>query len=217
MISYTSAPPPSKHPVGCCGISIVFFGITVCIWLTLISGFGTDLLHNTPVISIPLPLSIAQAKPQDTTFQVIGKPSLSAAFINQVLTQAHSPAASTGQALYTLSVASGVDDAYALAFFQHESAFGTTGIAQVTRSLGNIRCSAGYSCLFGFRAYPTWQAGYADWYTLIRTLYVAHWHLLTLPQIVPVYAPASDGNDVAAYIAAVEQDVTEWRAGKGLS
>ena len=38
--------------------------------------------------------------------------------------------AGTGQALYDLSVQSQIDDAFALAFFQHESAFGTTGMAR---------------------------------------------------------------------------------------
>lgn len=144
---------------------------------------------------------------------MIGKPSLNASFVNRVLAQAHSPAAGTGQTLYALSVTSGIDDAYALAFFQHESNFGTTGIARVTHSLGNIRCSPGYVCQNGYRSYATWQAGYADWYTLIRTLYIEQWHLSTVAQIVPVYAPASDGNDVTAYITAIEHDVTTWRAG----
>jgi hypothetical protein len=194
-------------------------GVATCIWLTAISGVGTALLSNQPLFSLPLPLpgnspeTQSLQQPPSRTYQVIGKPSLSASFVNRVLAQAHSPAAGTGQMLYALSVTSGIDDAYALAFFQHESNFGTTGIARITHSLGNIRCSPGYACLDGYRSYATWQAGYADWYTLIRTLYIGQWHLLTVAQIVPVYAPASDGNDVAAYITAVEQDVTRWHKG----
>ena len=145
---------------------------------------------------------------------VLGRPSLSPAFINRVLALAHSPAQGTGQSLADLSAAYGIDDAYALAFFKHESQYGTTGVARVTRSLGNIRCSAGYACLEGYRAYPSWQAGYADWYQLIFNLYIKQWHLTTVEQIVPVYAPTSDSNDVPGYIAAVEQAVAAWRQGE---
>jgi hypothetical protein len=145
---------------------------------------------------------------------VIGSPSLSAAFVNEVLSAYDSPASGTGQSLYALSQQYNIDDAYALAFFMHESAFGTTGVARLTRSLGNIRCSAAYVCIDGFRAYPSWIAGYQDWYNLIRSLYINQWHLSTVQQIVPVYAPSSDHNNVAGYIAAVLSAVTTWRAGQ---
>src|SRR6266702_4110389 len=141
---------------------------------------------------------------------VEGKPSLSAAFINQVLSAAGSKATGTGQALYDLSVKYGIDDAYALAFFQHESMYGTGGVARATLSLGNIRCSEGYICIEGYRAYSSWQEGYADWYRLIRNLYISQWGLSTVEQIIPKYAPGSD-NDVTGYISAVEKDVSTWR------
>ncbi len=136
---------------------------------------------------------------------VLGPPALSASFINRVLEAYHSPAAGTGQALYDLSRNSGIADEYALAFFWHESSFGTTGVARVTRSLGNIRCSWGYRCIDGYRAYATWQAGYEDWYRLIKDGYVSgqvsrKCPCVTLQQIIPVYAPASDHNDEGAYI-----------------
>ena len=125
----------------------------------------------------------------------------------------------TGQALYDLSRRYGIADEYALAFFQYESAFGTTGVAQVTRSLGNIRCSQGYHCIAGYRAYPTWQAGYEDWFKLIKFGYVTgqvsrKCPCVTVQQIIPVYAPASDHNNEAAYIAAVFSAVAAWRVGR---
>lgn len=164
-----------------------------------------------PPISLPRPQSAAAAT---THAQITGSPSLSAAFINQVLAAAHSPASGTGQALYDLSSQYGIDDAIALAFFKHESSFGTTGVARFTRSLGNIRCTPGYQCLYGFRAYGSWQAGYEDWYKLIRNLYINTWHLATLQQIVPVYAPSSDGNSPQDYISSVLSDVARWQGGK---
>jgi hypothetical protein len=36
----------------------------------------------------------------------------------------------------------------------------------------------------------------------------------TVAQIIPVYAPSSDGNNEAAYIAAIEHAVATWRAGR---
>jgi hypothetical protein len=130
------------------------------------------------------------------------------------LAAAHSPAQGTGQTLYDLSKQYGIDDAYALAFFEQESQFGTTGMARFTHSLGNIRCSAGYQCSNGYRAYNSWVAGEADWYQLIHSLYIDTWHLTTVEQIIPIYAPTSDGNDVTGYIAAVEQAVALWQGGE---
>ncbi|HJT55773.1 MAG TPA: hypothetical protein VJ761_04705 [Ktedonobacteraceae bacterium] len=151
---------------------------------------------------------------QSSSYRVAGLPTLSISFINRVLAASHSPAAGLGQALYEGGKRYTIDPIYALAFFQHESSFGSTGWAAINRSLGNIRCSAGYACRGGYRSYATWQAGFLDWYHLIRTLYIEHWHLTTVAQIIPVYAPASDHNDVPAYIQAVEHTVDTWRSGK---
>jgi hypothetical protein len=146
-------------------------------------------------------------------YTVVGKPSINAEFINRVLALYDSPAAGKGQALYDDGVKYGIDPVYALAFFMHESRFGTTGVATVTHSLGNIRATTGHAQYEGYRMYRTWEEGFADWYRLIARQYVAQWGLSTVDQIVPVYAPSSDNNDVAAYIAAVKQAVDTWRSG----
>src|SRR5947209_7914307 len=70
-------------------------------------------------------------------YSVVGKPSLSVDFMNKVLAYYHSPAAGKAQALYDDGIKYGLDSAYALAFFMHESSFGTTGVARVTLSLSN--------------------------------------------------------------------------------
>lgn len=146
-------------------------------------------------------------------YSVVGKPSINAEFINRVLVLYNSPAAGKGQALYDDGVKYGIDPVYALAFFMHESRFGTTGVATFTHSLGNIRATTGYVQYEGYRMYRTWEEGFTDWYRLIAKQYVAQWGLSTVDQIVPVYAPSSDNNDVAAYIAAVKQAVDTWRSG----
>jgi hypothetical protein len=206
-------------PFGC---GLVAVGIIIGVILTLYpnSPFRPKTLPNP--FAQPTPAHHHSGKPAVRVLSaylgqeqdVRGTPTLTASFVNQILAAAHSPAQGTGQALYDLSVQYGIDDAYALAFFQYESQFGTTGMARLTHALGNIRCSAGYRCMNGYRAYSSWVAGEQDWYRLIHTLYIGTWHLTTVEQIVPVYAPARDGNNVPGYIAAVEQAVTRWQRGE---
>ena len=142
---------------------------------------------------------------------VTGSPSMSAAQVDKVLCDNKSPACGTGYTLYTYGTQYGIDPAFALAVFSHESSFGKAGIAVQTRSLGNIRCSDGYACIGGFRSYPSWQAGYSDFYKLISTEYIARG--LTTPEtIMPRYAPAADNNDPVAYATAVEASMKDWRA-----
>ncbi|MHB8600520.1 MAG: glucosaminidase domain-containing protein [Ktedonobacteraceae bacterium] len=152
--------------------------------------------------------------PQASSYSVLGSPTVSAAFINSVLVANNSPAAGTGQALFDGGVISGIDPVYALAFFMHESSFGTAGIARYTHSLGNLRCIPGPDCYDGFASFPTWEVGYTAWYGLIQDVYVDTWHLSTVEQIVPTYAPSSDHNNVSAYIGAVESAVNSWRSGQ---
>jgi len=175
----------------------------------------------------PSPPRISQVAPLlwqagDTSYTVTGAPTISADFIDRVLLAYGSPAARSGQALYDLGVQYGIDPVFALAFFMHEDSFGETGIGAANHSLGNIRCSAGYSCQYGFRFYANWQDAYQDWYSLILNGYVkgqitdsivGH-PCTTVDEIVPVYAPSSDHNDVAGYIAAIKHAVDTWRNGK---
>jgi Mannosyl-glycoprotein endo-beta-N-acetylglucosaminidase len=151
----------------------------------------------------------------DLRYRVLGKPTVSVAFINRVLSTYSSPVAGKGQALYDDGVKYGIDPVFALAFFLQESTFGTTGVARVTHSLGNIRCTSGYpSCYHGYRMYASWEDAFLDWYRLIRDVYVTSWGLTTVDQIIPVYAPASE-NNVGAYVAVVKQAVDAWRAAAG--
>jgi hypothetical protein len=187
---------------------------------TLMASGGGLLAHQLalPRLSVTAPLRVPVADVPTVT----GSPTISADFIDQVLAAYGSPAAGTGQALYDLGVAYGIDPVYALAFFLHEDSFGETGVGAANHSLGNIRCSDGFSCQYGFRYYATWPDAYQDWYRLILNGYVrgqitdsivGH-PCVTVEEIVPVYAPSSDHNDVAAYIAAIERAVQRWRSGQ---
>ncbi len=137
---------------------------------------------------------------------------LSADFINQVLSAYQSPAVGLGQALYQDSLTYGIDDAPALAFFQHESTFGRYGFAALTHSLGNVVCAGYPHCSGRFRWYASWQEGAYDWFHVLSTEYLPR-GLSTVEKIIPVYAPTSE-NNVSAYIAAVNSAVAAWRAGR---
>jgi hypothetical protein len=160
------------------------------------------------------------------SYRVLGHPTITIAHINTILAAYHSPASGLGQALYADAVKYGIDPVYALAFFLHESRFGTTGEAQKTLSLGNERCINDRPCvdrqLGGYAQMENWQDGFMHWYRLILYGYVQGQVTIplvghvctTVEQIIPVYAPSSDSNDVTSYIQAVTDAVDAWRAGE---
>jgi hypothetical protein len=161
----------------------------------------------------PMPPKIT-IKSQGGPYAVLGKPTVNVAFINKVLSTYNSPAAGKGQALYDLGVKYGIDPAFALAFFMHESTFGTKGEASGSLSLGNIRCIPNFRCRDNFAWFNTWEDGFQEWYKLIRNLYVAQWGLTTVDQIIPTYAPAADHNNESAYINSLKHALDTWHAGQ---
>jgi Mannosyl-glycoprotein endo-beta-N-acetylglucosaminidase len=166
------------------------------------------------IVLLAFPLQThAQAIPATsiTSYSILGSPTVSAVLIDQVLSANNSPAAGNGQAIYSDGVKYGIDPVFALAFFMHESSFGTAGIAQSTHSPGNLRCIPTADCVSGYAAFANWNAGFDAWYQLISNLYVNTWGLTTLDQIIPRYAPPIDNNNDAAYISAVENAVDAWR------
>ena len=150
---------------------------------------------------------------------VVGEPTLSAQFIDSVLAHYGSPAQGTGKIWVAMGQRYGIDPAYALAFFIHESSAGTSpawaGVKPgggSTHNIGNIIC-AGYATCFGrFRDYDSWDAGIEDWYKLIATEYVNDRGALTVEQIIPIYAPSFE-NDVNNYVQTVVGLADSWRQG----
>jgi hypothetical protein len=149
---------------------------------------------------------------------IVGSPSLSASYIDQKLASVGSPARGIGTALYRLSQEYHIDIAHALAFFHHESSYGLKGVAASTRNFGNIRCSAGYACdpTGGYRSYRSWEEGAKDWFSLLYHGYIKggvskRCPCTTVAAIIPVYAPAADNNNEAAYISSILHDVATYR------
>lgn len=154
---------------------------------------------------------------QSGPYSVLGKPSITVDFINQVLASYNSPAAGKGQALYDMGVQYGIDPAFALAFFLHESTLGTQGEARTTMSLGNLRCIPDHPCVDkdrgGYAQMANWEDGFNTWYQLIRNYYIAQRGLDTVDSIIPVYAPTADHNDEQGYINALKHYISTWHAG----
>jgi hypothetical protein len=172
-----------------------------------VDAFNTWQNSNGPIVNKkPIPVHTGP-------YTVLGKPTISASFINQVLASYNSPAAGKGQTLYDLGVKYGIDPVYPLAFFMNESLFGTTGEARVTLSLGNSRCIPTRPCIDknigGFAQMYSWEDGFEQWYKLIRNLYIAQWGFVTIDQIVPTYT----GTDGKEYTANLKHEINTWRAG----
>lgn len=174
-------------------------------------------IAQEPVIDVTtteqqaIPVQQALPAAPEGSYSLVGGPSISVAQIEKVLQAYNSPAVGLGQKMYDLGVQYGIDPAYALAFFVHESGCGTQGVARTTRSLGNIRWTEGWDNFSGYRKYNSWEQGMEDWYKLITDLYINQWGLKTVDAIIPVYAPSGDNNSPPAYIGAVKSMVDDWR------
>lgn len=151
-------------------------------------------------------------------YTVEGPPSLTPQQIDAILRSYGSPAAGTGKDWYNLGLKYGIDPAFAVAFFIHESGAGTNpnwaGLKPgggTTHNIGNIIC-AGYPTCYGrFRDYGSWAEGIEDWYRLISVEYIQGRGVRTVAEIIPIYAPAFE-NDVQGYINVVQRLVDGWRA-----
>jgi hypothetical protein len=211
-------PKPPKNPkrrLPLLTILLTFLALSMLAICTLLTMGGTlfsSLVSHTLFAPVPTSTPIPTLPPLKV-YSVVDKPTMSAQSINNVLQYYNSPASGKGQELYDDGVKVGINPAYALAFFLEESDFGTKGVATVTHALGNIRANAGEEQYKGYRLYKTWEEGFADWYKLIAEKYVGEWHLSTLEQIIPIYAPSSDNNDVNQYIRTIKIAIERWRNG----
>ncbi len=148
-------------------------------------------------------------------YNPLGPVSISRPVFQKFLQEMNSPARAEADAMYSACIQQGCDPAVMVAFFEHESNGGNNGVAAITHSIGNIRCSAGYNCYTtegngSFRQYESWTAGAQDWAKLLQ-MYKNDWKLISLEEIIPRYAPQADHNDETAYIAAVKARVDDLR------
>jgi hypothetical protein len=187
--------------------------LTICFaigLLLLAVVFGSGAVKN---MSMPSD-ALLQPGPPATGSSVVGSPTVSAQFIDQMLCKYNSPACGTGADLYNLGVQYNVDSAFALAVFWNESGFGRAGMAASTRSLGNLRCIPSAACWNGYAAFSSWSDGYRAFYKLVSGPVYEGANRTTVESIIPVYAPSGDGNAPSHYIGVVESAMGMWRSGK---
>jgi hypothetical protein len=186
-------------------------GSSISRWGALLNNIGAGSIANASRAQLFSPAHTAG----DYTLK--GAPSITAQQIDTILASYGSPAAGTGASWYNLGLKYGIDPAFAIAFFIHESSAGTNAAwaglkpdGASTHNVGNIIC-AGYATCYGrFRDYSSWDAGIEDWYHLIDTEYIQGRGMKTVQDIIPIYAPSIE-NDVQTYINSVNSLVDEWR------
>jgi hypothetical protein len=149
-------------------------------------------------------------------------PRITAAKFQHLLEAANSPAASEAGEIYRVIVENGTDPAFMLAVFFHESRFATDPKSMVvlhsTKNWGNTRSSrVGVKTIAptergNFVSYGTWAQGADDaTYRLIDPEFeYARAGATTISQIIPIWAPGTDGNDPAGYINAVINLMNQW-------
>ncbi len=131
-----------------------------------------------------------------------------------------SPAAGEAHACWAAVAAEGVDPLFALAVFWHESRCGTAGVvaANDLRNPGATRTSrtgvgepVPVPGRGQFWRYPTWTDGFRDLARRLTDPAYVYWRqgAATVERILPLWAPASDGNDPASYVAAVRAFVAQ--------
>ena len=195
-------PPPSAQR-GCAPFVIVVIVIVIAsvIMWPMLSSSPLFKGVSTAFQAKPVATHTAQAALANS---VVGAPDVSAGILEGVLVQAHSPAQGLGQFIYDEGKQYNIKPSFALAVFHMESDYGTKGVAATLHSLGNIRNGSN-----GYRSYTSWQESVTDFYQVISAVYIAN-GLTTVAQIMPVYAPAADGNNPNQYIQVVRTDMTTW-------
>lgn len=219
---YTPPPAPPAFSLQSGVLLVVICLASLLVLLTMRGQAGSSLSGWNPiqragdVIEQSSNALVASARVAGD-YALKGPPSVTPQQIDRILEAYGSPAAGTGQDWYNLGLQYGIDPAFAVAFFIHESSAGSNpnwaGIKPgggTTHNVGNIIC-AGYATCFGrFRDYPSWSAGIEDWYRLIDVEYIQGRGHRTVADIIPVYAPSFE-NDVQGYVNAVHGLIDQWR------
>lgn len=221
------APPPLALPPWAIMLGVIVASLVVLITLGGVGGsrngrvsrWSLPFLGQGTESAALAPLLAGPANPVGD-YRLQGAPSISAEAIDRILASYGSPATGTGAAWYNLGLKYGIDPAFAVAFFVHESTAGTArnwaGLkpdGSTTHNVGNIICAGYATCYNRFRDYSSWEEGIEDWYRLIDREYIKGRGHSTVADVIPVYAPAFE-NNVQLYIDTVNHLVDKWRRGE---
>lgn len=150
---------------------------------------------------------------QSTNYNLWAMPTIDPATIEKVLARHKSPSRGLGQDLYDVCSESGVDPAFILAMYSHESNFGNAGVATKTKAWGNVRPGSHWEgktqkgAIGEFRSYETHLDGMKD---MVNTLLLHYTQKDTPTQVVNKYAPSSE-NDVAEYVKQIKDSMNHFR------
>ncbi|MBA3947096.1 MAG: glucosaminidase domain-containing protein [Herpetosiphonaceae bacterium] len=166
------------------------------------------------VLLLGLLLLPGRAAAQTGQTTVVGPPSISGATVSRIV--AGTPLAPYATQIYQLGAQATIDPAFALAIWDHESQFGTTGAAVANHNMGNLICDAALhppatGCNGRWAVYAAWPDAISDWYGYINRRYISK-GLTTVEQILYVYAPPSE-NNTQGYITTVETLMRQWGSG----
>jgi hypothetical protein len=177
--------------------------------------------------------SFAHQPGNSDPYNLLGKPHIGIAQLNAILAAYGSPLAGQGQFIYEEGQKFGINSDVAMGFWLHDSTLMTQGEATKTLNPGNIRCGIPeHTCvdmyLGGYSQMNSPDDGVTQWYQLIESGYVkggvdvvnsdggncTPLHpCTTLDEVLKVYAPSADHNNVAAYVNAVKGAEEQWWTG----
>jgi hypothetical protein len=149
-------------------------------------------------------------------FPLFGPPTISLAQFTHVLQAAHSPIAPQAAGVYNAFVAQGVNPAIGLAISQHESGYGTAGIAvgrnnpYGDRYYASARAFGGVN-KGGWVHFPSYTAAAQYEAHLLATSYRGY----TARSFAQKYAPARDRNNPSSYGAHIVALLNRWSGGRG--
>lgn len=127
---------------------------------------------------------------------IVGPPSLPAAYIDQIFAQNGSRMAGTGQLIENESRLTNIDDAFALGVFSAETSYGMAGVGINCFNPGSI---SGPGC-GGFKGYASYSAAIIDWFTIVKNDYVVGRGLTTVYAISGPYVGTSGAGIWAAKV-----------------
>ena len=155
-----TAPDLTKRLVNNCSITTQSVTVTI-----------TDAAGVTGTMSATLNRSLCPAPPtaNHAADHILAGPTLTRASFIDRLRAVNSPAYSSGSAIYTELLSTGVNPAFALGMFQAESASGTKGYARTTLNWGNMLYHS-WQDVYGavpyapgngytYARFPSWLAG----------------------------------------------------------
>lgn len=124
----------------------------------------------------------------------------------ETLVNAGSPLVSTAKNVYDVARP---HTALALAQMRVESQYATSFSANspANKNALNLRPRGGGD---GFQRFDNWEFGVREWERRITDPTYAYKDTVTIADLIHVFAPSSDGNNEASYVASIEADLRKW-------